>query len=146
MSRLRSQNGFSLLEMGVAIGMTSIVLATALPRVSTALGISTLRSAARSTAAHVRLTRALAISRNVQSRVAVANGGTTLTSEVSSDGTTWTTGSAPLTLPAGTTAALSPSISFQPSGIANSPATITLQNDGGSIALGLTLLGVVDAS
>ncbi|MBI2964190.1 MAG: GspH/FimT family pseudopilin [Deltaproteobacteria bacterium] len=149
-SNLRSQKGFTILETLVAAGVSGALLAAALPNLSTALSASRLQAGLRSTAQHVRLARATAVGKNLQSRVVVSENGATLTTQVLRNGT-WTSSGIPLVFADGTrVSSVSPSASaltFTSQGTTSGAVTITLRTAAGdSRSLTVSLLGAVEAS
>lgn len=149
-SRLQSQKGFTILETLVAAGVSGALLAAALPNLSTALSASSLQAALRSTAQHVRLARATAVGKNLQSRIVVGADGSTLTTQVLR-GSSWTNSGTPLVLGDSTQIfSVSPSASaltFTSQGTTSGTVTITLRTArGDSRSLVVSLLGSVEAS
>lgn len=149
-SRLQSQKGFTILETLVAAAVSGALLTAALPNLSTALSASSLQAALRSTAQHVRLARATAVGKNLQSRIVVGADGSTLTTQVLR-GSSWTNSGTPLVLGDSTQIfSVSPSASaltFTSQGTTSGTVTITLRTArGDSRSLVVSLLGSVEAS
>ncbi len=149
-SKLRSQKGFTILETLVAAGVSGALLAAALPNLSTALSASRLQSALRSTGQHVRLARAIAVGKNLPSRIVVSEDGSRLTTQVLRSGS-WTNSGTPLVLSDNTTvSSVSPSASalaFTSQGTTAGTVTITLRTSrGDSRSLVVSLLGSVEIS
>jgi prepilin-type N-terminal cleavage/methylation domain-containing protein len=149
-SRLRCQKGFTILEMMVAAGISGTLLLAAMPHMSSALAASQLQSALRSTAQQVRLARAVAVGKNLPSRIALGQGGATLTMQVLRAGT-WADTGTPLVLSNGTTvSAIAPSTSalaFSTQGTTAGAVTITLQTSRGDThTLVVSILGTVQTT
>lgn len=145
---LRSAKGFTVLETMLAASLTGAMLLAATPNLSTALGAAQLKSASRSTAQFVRVTRAIAVGKNLSSRITVSTNGTTLTTQVLRSGT-WTNTGTPLVLTNGTTVSnVSPSssaLSFTSQGTTSGTVTITLSDSRGDTKnLVVSILGSVD--
>jgi type II secretory pathway pseudopilin PulG len=145
---LRSENGFTILETMLAASLTGALLLAATPNLSTALGAAQLKSASRATAQYVRLSRAIAVGKNLSSRIVVSTSGTTLTTQVLRSGT-WTNTGTPLALTNGTTvsnvAPSSSALSFTSQGTTSGTVTITLRDSSGDTKnLVVSILGAVD--
>jgi len=143
---LATQKGFTILETLVAAGVSGALLVAATPNLSSALGAAQLQSASRSTAQYVRLARAIAVGKNLSSRIVV--NGSTLTTQVLRAGT-WTDTGTPLALTNGTTvSAVSPSpsaLAFSTQGTTSGTVTITLRDSRGDTKnLVVSILGSVD--
>lgn len=139
--------GFTLFETLVATALSSLILAVSLPSLSTLVNAHQLQSGLRSTTGYIRLVRAVAVARNLQSRLVVSVDGSTLTTEVLLGGT-WTTAGAPLPLsdPIKVTLISPPTgLVFTPQGTANAATTLTLQTTRGDIhTITVSLLGSVE--
>jgi len=147
--RLKCQKGFTILETMVAAGISGTLLLAATPNLSSALGAAQLQSATRSTAQYVRLARATAVGKNLPSRIALSQGGSTLTTQVLRSGT-WTSTGQPLVLTNGTTvSSIAPSASalaFGSQGTTTGTVTITLRTSRGDTrSLVISILGQVQA-
>ncbi|HUE39167.1 MAG TPA: type II secretion system protein [Candidatus Binatia bacterium] len=143
----RCQKGFTILETMVTAGVAGALLLAATPHMSSALTAAQLKSSLRATAQYVRLARATAVGKNLQSRIALSGGGTTLTTQVLRAGT-WTNTGTPLVLTNGTTvSSIAPSssaLAFSAQGIASSAVTITLQTSSGATnTVTVSILGSV---
>jgi prepilin-type N-terminal cleavage/methylation domain-containing protein len=147
---MQADDGFTILEMLVAVGLVTALLLAAAPSLGTALNAADLLSASRETAQYVRLARATAVGKNLPSRVVVSEDGSTLTIEVLRSGT-WSSTGTPLVLGGGTTvASIAPSasaLSFSTQGTTSGTVTITLHTvRGDSQSLEVSLLGMVESS
>ena len=147
MKMTRCQKGFTILETMVTAGVAGALLLAATPHMSSALTAAQLKSSLRATAQYVRLARATAVGKNLQSRIALSGGGTTLTTQVLRAGT-WTNTGTPLVLTNGTTvSSIAPSssaLAFSAQGIASSAVTITLQTSSGATnTVTVSILGSV---
>jgi type II secretory pathway pseudopilin PulG len=145
-----SERGFTILETLVAVIVAAAVLLAAAPSLSMALNAAQLLSASRATAQYVRLARATAVGKNLQSRIVVSVDGSTLTTQVLRSGS-WTSTGTPLVLSSGTTVyAISPSaaaLSFSAQGTTSGTVTITLRTGRGDMRnLTVSLLGMVETS
>lgn len=146
--KLRSEKGFTILETMLAAGISGAVLLAAAPNLATALGAATLQSASRATAQQVRLARAIAVGKNLSSRIVVSGNGSTLTTQVLRSGT-WTNTGTPLVLTNGATVSnVAPSastLSFTSQGTTSGTVTITLRDSAGDTKnLVVSILGSVD--
>ena len=144
---LTCQKGFTILETMVAAAVSGALLLAATPNLSSALGAAQLKSATRSTAQYVRLARATAVGKNLPSRIALSQGGSTLDAQVLRSGT-WTSTGQPLALSNGTTvSSIVPSASalaFSTQGTTSGTVTITLQTSRGDThTLVVSILGSV---
>ena len=147
---LRCQKGFTILETMIAAGISGALLLAAAPNISSAFAATQLKAALRSTAQHVRLARAVAVGKNLQSRIALSQGGATLTTQVLRAGT-WTDTGTPLVLTNGTTvSSIAPSASalaFSTQGTTAGAVTITLQTSRGDThTLVVSILGTVQTT
>ena len=146
--RLRDSSGVTLLETLVAAIMSGILLAAALPSLSSSLGAHTLKAAVRTTTNYVRVVRSTAVARNTQARLSVAADGTQLKAEVLSGGT-WTAVGGGVTLENGVrVSAVNPTtLVFTPQGTsANGASTLTvLTSRGDTHTVAVSLLGSVES-
>jgi len=145
---LRSDKGFTILETMVAAGVSGAMLLAAAPNISSVLGAATLQSAGRATAQYVRLARAIAVGKNLSSRIVVNGSGSTLTTQVLRSGT-WTNTGTPLVLTNGATvssvAPSSSALGFTSQGTTSGTVTITLRDSSGDTKnLVVSILGSVD--
>jgi type II secretory pathway pseudopilin PulG len=146
---LKTQKGFTILETMLAAGISGTLLLAASPNLSSALGAAQLQSASRATAQYVRVARAVAVGKNLSSRIVVDGSGSTLTTQVLRSGT-WTNTGTPLVLTNGTTvSSVAPSASalgFTSQGPTSSgTVTVTLRDSRGDTkSLVVSILGSVD--
>ena len=134
----------------VAAGIAGALLLAASPHMSSALAAAQLKSALRSTAQQVRLARAVAVGKNLPSRIALGQAGSILTTQVLRAGT-WTDTGTPLVLTNGTTvSSIQPSASalaFSPQGTTTGAVTITLRTSRGDThAIVVSILGSVQTT
>ena len=145
--RSLGSRGFTLFETLVAMALSALVLAVALPSLSTLVNAHQLQSGLRSTTGYIRLVRAMAVARNLQSRLVVSADGSTLTTEVLFGGT-WTTAGSPLPLNdpiTVTSVSPPPGLVFTPQGTTNAATTLTLQTIRGDVhTITVSLLGSVE--
>ena len=140
--------GLTILELLTAVGVVAVVLATSLPGLAILRTSFQLTSATRATAQCLRLARAIAVSKNLPSRIVVSGNGSTMTTEVLRNGA-WAGTGTPMVLTDGmTVSGIQPSasaLSFSAQGIAAGNVTITLRaSSGGQKSLVVGLLGSVD--
>ena len=141
--------GFTLFETLIAMAISGLILAVSLPNLSTLVNAHQLQSGLRSTTGYVRLVRAMAVAKNLQTRLVVSADGGTLTTEAYRSGT-WAATGAPLVL--GDTIKVTSilpvtGLVFMPQGTTNAAATLTLQTGGGSThTISVSLLGAVEVS
>jgi Tfp pilus assembly protein FimT len=141
--------GFSVLETLVAATVSGALFAAALPNLASAWSASQLQSTTRATAQYVRLARAVAIGKNLPSRISLSGGGTQLTTEVLRSGT-WTSTNQPLVLEGGSlVSSVSPTpsaLAFSTQGITSGAVRITIQSArGDTTTLNVSILGEVTA-
>jgi Tfp pilus assembly protein FimT len=122
----------------------------ALPNFATFQTSFQLMSATRTTAQFVRLARAIAVGRNLPSRIVISQSGSTMTTQIFRNGA-WASIGTPMVLTGGTSvSAVQPSasaLSFSAQGIAAGTVTITLRaSRGDQKSLVVSLLGSVDAA
>jgi prepilin-type N-terminal cleavage/methylation domain-containing protein len=139
------QNGFTILELLIAILIMFVMLAFALPKMSAAVAAHRVIAGVRTTASHVRLVRATAIGRNAPARLGLIQGGTVLTVQVLKNGT-WSTVGSEMPLDRGVVVTTVPNpVVFQPHGAAESSATITVTGENGAgREIGVSILGSVE--
>lgn len=144
----RRESGFSLLETLVVSVIVGVLFAAAAPSLSTAVSAHQLQASLRSTAGYVRLVRATAIGKNLQSKLVVSTDGTTLTIQVYRSGSWATTGAPAVLSPGVTVLSVSPAnLTFSTQGVASAATMITLQTARGYTgAVTVSLLGSVDIS
>jgi Tfp pilus assembly protein FimT len=139
----------TLLEALVAVVVSALLLAAALPSLHRALAVHSLQASVRKTVNTVRVVRSTAVARNLPARLAVADDGTVLSTQVNVSGS-WLSVGSPVRLDGGVVvSAIRPSSSlvFSPQGIANAPTTITLRaRNGETRSVTVSLLGSVGAS
>lgn len=142
-------SGFTLFETLVATVISGLILAVALPNLSTFVNAHELQSGLRSTVGYVRLVRSMAVAKNLQTRLVVSNDGRTLTVEVYRNGA-WTATGSPLVLgDAVRVSAVSPvsGLVFTPQGTTQAAATLTLETPRGDThTIAVSLLGAVEVS
>jgi Tfp pilus assembly protein FimT len=148
--RRYTEAGLTFLELIAAIGIVGVLALLALPNFATFRTSFQLMSATRTTAQFVRLARAIAVGRNLPSRIVVSGNGSTMTTQIFRSGA-WTSIGTPMVLVGGTSvSAVQPSASaltFSSQGIAAATVTITLRASGGDQkSVVVSLLGSVNAA
>ncbi|MEA2624298.1 MAG: hypothetical protein QOD06_343 [Candidatus Binatota bacterium] len=139
------QNGFTILELLIAVVIMFVMAAFALPKMSAAIAAHRVIASVRTTASHVRLVRATAIGRNAPARLQLVQGGTILGIQVLKNGT-WTTTGSEMPLDRGVVVTATPNpVVFQPQGSAQSSATITVTGETGARReIAVSILGSVE--
>ncbi len=146
MSRIRSDAGFSVLEMVVAMVLLLVIGAVATPVVSEYGQQFQTRAAMDRLTAEIGRARMQAMAQSAFVRVRLDDGH--LIRERSLDGTDYELVGTPYPLPAGISASMveSGALTFDSTGVSTSPSTISIQAFGESKTLYTSILGRVTPS
>ena len=146
--QVRSEAGFTILEVLVVAFVIGVLAAMATPSLSQSVNAHRLSAGIRKSIGAIRVARSAAISRNVQARVTVSQDGKTLSVEANRPGVGWTVVGVPVVLEGGvsiTNVAPANGLLFSGQGTVGGAVALTLQNAGGGTRqIQVSLLGGVD--
>lgn len=145
---LRNERGVTLFETLVAGIMAGILMAAALPSLSSSLNAHSLQASLRSTSNYVRLVRSVAVTRNTSAKLVITEEGRHLSIEAL-EGGTWTAVGTPLVLEGGVRVqSVSPgTLEFRSQGTTTAATTLTLATASGATGtVAVSLLGNAQVS
>lgn len=130
---MRDNQGFTLIEMMVVIGIAAIISAIAIPNVYSWVSTQRFNSAVRDIQATIESTRLAAVKENSEAVVSFTSGANSYRSQVLKRGFSAADQPAPKThrLPPGITVSPTADIEFSSRGTANTPNTITVNGPKG---------------